>query len=570
MSQFAKKLRAILEKSGACNAEQSVALLEKARSDKKPLTEVIVSESVVTHGELLALIGRAANLPPIDLDLLTPNPEVLETVPQDVAKDYKIFPIDRIGNLITIAVANPFDVLKLDDIRIITGCQLRPVVSTDAAIDRIIDKAYRSDVDTVGDILGEFDDGDLELQDFDADDESMDLSAISDKQSPVVKMVNKLIVDACQTGVSDIHFEPFEKKMIIRYRKDGRLMEVMTLPKRMMNNVTSRIKIMAKLDIAEKQRPQDGKFQLKLGNKAIDFRVSILPVVWGEKTVFRILDSSNLAVDISALGFENQSMEDYLWACSRPYGMILVTGPTGSGKSTTLYSAVRHIADPEINLVTVEDPVEYTMEGVNQVPVNPKRGMTFAGALRSILRQDPDVVLLGEIRDQETLEIAIKAALTGHLVLSTLHTNDAPSTITRMVDMGVDPFMVSSACLLICAQRLARKICPHCKKSVEELAPATMARLGFTEEMIQGDKKELYSPGGCPRCSQGYKGRFALLETMRMSDEIKRMVVDGAHIQDVKTKALEQGMLTLRQCGLVNALRGRTTLEEIERCTMAD
>jgi type II secretory ATPase GspE/PulE/Tfp pilus assembly ATPase PilB-like protein len=272
-----------------------------------------------------------------------------------------------------------------------------------------------------------------------------------------VKLVNKMILDACNTGASDIHIEPFEKKVIVRYRKDGCLYEAMTLPKRMQNNITSRIKIMSKLDIAEKRRPQDGKFQMKIGNKAIDFRVSILPVVWGEKTVFRILDSSNLALDIKSLGFEPRSMEDYLWACRAPYGMILVTGPTGSGKSTTFYSAVRHIAAPDINLVTVEDPVEYQLEGINQVPVNAKQGMTFSGALRSILRQDPDVVLLGEIRDQETLEIAIKAALTGHLVLSTLHTNDAPSTITRMVDMGMDPFVVASSTLLICAQRLGRK-----------------------------------------------------------------------------------------------------------------
>jgi type IV pilus assembly protein PilB len=297
--------------------------------------------------------------------------------------------------------------------------------------------------------------------------------------------------------------------------------------------------------------------------------VSILPVVWGEKTVLRILDSSNLALDIQSLGFEPKSMEDYTWAIERPYGMILVTGPTGSGKSTTLYSAVRHIADPEINLVTVEDPVEYTIEGINQVPVNPKRGLTFAGALRSILRQDPDVVLLGEIRDTETLEIAVKAALTGHLVLSTLHTNDAVSTVTRMVDMGMDPFMVASSTLLICAQRLARRLCSNCKRPAD-IPKAALLTAGLAEEDFSGPDVQMFEPVGCSRCSMGYKGRFALLETLRMTDPIKRMVVERANNQDIKALALEEGMLTLRRCGLMNFLRGVTSLEEIERVTMAD
>jgi len=336
----------------------------------------------------------------------------------------------------------------------------------------------------------------------------------------------------------------------------------------MQNTITSRIKIMSKMDIAERRKPQDGKFQMKIANKAIDFRVSILPVVWGEKTVFRILDSSNLALDIESLGFEERSLEDYKWACRQPYGMILVTGPTGSGKSTTLYSAVKSIAQPDINLVTVEDPVEYQLEGINQVPVNVKAGLTFAAALRSILRQDPDVVLIGEIRDHETLEIGVKAALTGHLVLSTLHTNDAPSTITRMVDMGMDPFMVASSALLICAQRLGRKLCPNCKRRVE-IGKDALLRLGYLEVDFE-QPMELYEPVGCPRCNGGYKGRFALLETMRMTEGVKRMVVDGAHIADIKKLALEEGMLTLRRCGLLNAMRGKTSLQEIESVTMAD
>jgi type IV pilus assembly protein PilB len=372
MSQFAKKLRAILLKAGKFDEPALDELQKDARSQDRPLTEVLVRKGGISEGELLSLISRAANTPAVRLDRIKINKEVVDEVPLDVARDYKIFPIDKIGNIMTVAIANPFDVLKLDDIRIITGCELRPVVTTEEALEAAIRQGYKSDEESVGDILDTFEGTDLELKEAADDDDGMDLSAISDEASPVVKMVNKLIFDACNQGVSDIHIEPFEKKVVVRYRKDGRLIEVMTLPKRMQNNLTSRIKIMSKLDIAEKQKPQDGKFQMKMGNKAIDFRVSILPVVWGEKTVFRILDSSNLAVDIHALGFEPRSMEDYTWAIERPYGMILVTGPTGSGKSTTLYSAVQHIADPEINLITVEDPVEYCIEGINQVPVNPE------------------------------------------------------------------------------------------------------------------------------------------------------------------------------------------------------
>ena len=570
MTQFAKKLRGILEKAGKLDAATGDTLLAEAQAQKRPFTEVLVNKGVATEHELVALISKAANIPPIDLGKLNVNKEVLESVPEEVAREYCIFPVDKIGTFITIAVANPFDVLKLDDIRIITGCQLRLVVSTAEEIEKIRGKGYQKDTGSVDGILGSFDADDVELKgDGDGDEEdSTDLSAINDEDSPVVKLVNKMILDACNTGASDIHIEPFEKKVIVRYRKDGSMYEAMTLPKRMQNNITSRVKIMSKLDIAEKRKPQDGKFQMKIGNKAIDFRVSILPVVWGEKTVFRVLDSSNLALDIKSLGFEPKCMEDYLWACAQPYGMILVTGPTGSGKSTTLYSAVKHIAAPDINLVTVEDPVEYQLDGINQVPVNVKAGLTFSGALRSILRQDPDVVLLGEIRDQETLEIAVKAALTGHLVLSTLHTNDAPSTITRMVDMGMDPFMVASSTLLICAQRLGRKLCSNCRKRVE-IGKDALIRLGFVEADF-AQPMEFYEPVGCPRCNQGYKGRFALLETMRMTEGVKRMIVDRAHLSDIKKLALKEGMLTLRRCGLMNAMRGKTSLQEIEATTMLD
>ena len=567
--QLDKKLRVILEKSGKISADDGAALLQEAQQAKCSLTSVVAKKGLCSQDEIMSLLARVANVPPINLQRVKFNPEVLEVISEEVVKTRRIFPIDRIGNMLTLAVVDPFDVLQLDDIRVLTKCQLRLVITTEEAIDQVVPIAYKTAEEAVGDLLGGFDDSDLELKESQDEDEGMDLNAISDESSPVVRMVNKIIADAVAQGASDIHFEPFEKRMIVRYRRDGCLLEAMTLPKRMQNNVTSRIKIMSKLDIAEKQRPQDGKFQMKLGNKAIDFRVSILPVVWGEKTVFRILDSSNLAVDIAALGFEPRSMEDYTWAVERPYGMILVTGPTGSGKSTTLYSAVRHIADPEINLVTVEDPVEYTIEGINQVPVNPKRGLTFAGALRSILRQDPDVILLGEIRDQETLEIAVKAALTGHLVLSTLHTNDAVGTITRMIDMGMDPFNIASATTLICAQRLARKLCGSCKAETTHTKDVYL-RLGFTEEDIAKPDFVVHKAVGCGRCGTGYKGRFAVLETMRMSETIKRLVVERRSAAELKQAALAEGMLTLRRCGLLNVMRGVTTIEEVERVTMPD
>ncbi|MCR9247562.1 MAG: ATPase, T2SS/T4P/T4SS family, partial [bacterium] len=372
MSQLAKKLRALLEKAGKLEPDTADELLAEAQKQGRPFTEILTKKGVATEAELIAMIARAANVPPVDLQKLATNKDVLESIPEDVATEYGIYPIDKIGTILTVAVANPFDVLKLDDIRIITGCQLRTVVSTAEEIEKAIGRGYQKELESVDGILGSFDGEDVELKEAELDDETTDLSAISDEDAPVVKLVNKMILDGCNTGASDIHIEPFEKKVIVRYRKDGGLYEAMSLPKRMQNTITSRIKIMAKLDIAERRKPQDGKFQMKIGRKAVDFRVSILPVVWGEKTVFRILDSSNLALDIESLGFESKSMEDYKWACAQPYGMILVTGPTGSGKSTTLYSAVRSIAQPDINLVTVEDPVEYQLEGINQVPVNPK------------------------------------------------------------------------------------------------------------------------------------------------------------------------------------------------------
>jgi type IV pilus assembly protein PilB len=397
----------------------------------------------------------------------------------------------------------------------------------------------------------------------------LDIALGSGDDAPAVKLVNMLLVRALKAKASDIHIEPLDRGIAVRFRVDGRLDLVMSPPKALLPAINSRLKILAQLDIAERFAPQDGKFQIRYEGRQIDFRLSILPVVGGEKAVMRILDTGSLSMRIDSMGYEPVSLLHIKEAIKAPYGMLLITGPTGSGKSTTLYSCVKEVATPEVNVTTVEDPVEYRMDGVNQVAVNPKRGMTFAGALRSILRQDPDVVLVGEIRDGETADIAIKAALTGHLVLSTLHTNDAASTVTRLVDMGVDPFMVSSSLLCIGAQRLGRKLCEGCRQPVE-LPEEKLLKLGFLESDLEG--RELFGPNpkGCVRCNLGYKGRFAVLETMFFEEELRRMIVEGASVHDLKRKAIKQGMLSLRRVGILNALRGRTSLEEILRITLGD
>ncbi len=571
MASLDKKLGSILVKEKKVDVEDMSRLLKKSNSEKTPLSEIIVKDGVLTSNELLGLIAAHANLPPVSLQKIHIKDEVRDKIPEDVARQCKVVPIEIIGDYLTIAVANPFDILKLDDIRIITGCELRPVVALEGQIEVTLQNVFKTDSAAMDDILDGFDDTDIDTIEKKDDDDDLDLAAGSDGASPVVKIVNKMILDAVNQGVSDIHIEPFEKKLLIRYRKDGTLMEVMTPPKRMQNSIASRIKIMSKLDIAEKRKPQDGKIQMKMGNKAIDFRVSTLPTVWGEKVVLRILDSSNLTLNLETLGFEDKCMEDFKWGISKPYGMILVTGPTGSGKSTTLYSGIHHIHKPDVNIVTVEDPVEYTLDGVNQVPVNPVQGLTFASALRSILRQDPDIILLGEIRDKETIEIAVKAALTGHLVFSTLHTNDAPSTVIRMVDMGLDPFMVASSVNVICAQRLAKRLCEGCRTPMD-VPKKRLHDLGAKEEDFEDTEIKIYQANdkGCSRCSKGYKGRFALLETLKFTERVKRLIIEEATVMDLKAAAMDEGMVTLRRAGLLNAMRGNTSVEEILRVTMAD
>ncbi len=571
MSTFHRKLRQILLKGGAVEEAALDAAITQSESESRPVTELLCKQGLAKPKELLGLIAREIGLTPLDLGHVLTDPEVAEYFPEELAKKYSVCPISKIGQCITVAMHDPFDVVKVDQLRLETKSEIRPVVALEESIQEAIQRCYGPGTTEMQDLVSGMHEDDVKLKEAEPEHDAANQHDITDtaEGSPAVKLVNMVIYQAIRDKASDIHIEPFEKEIRVRFRQDGMLKEVLSPPKNMSQAILSRIKIMAGLDIAERRKPQDGKFQVKVETRQIDFRVSTLPVVHGEKAVLRILDQSNLALQLETLGFEQRCLDDYAKAIKAPYGMILITGPTGSGKSTTLYSAINAIHQPHVNIVTVEDPVEYQIHGVNQVPVNPKREMTFAAGLRAILRQDPNIILIGEIRDKETIEIATKAALTGHLVLSTLHTNDAASTITRMMDMGLDAFMVSSSVLLICAQRLARKLCENCKQPAQ-IPEERLAELGYTPAQSSGGQFFMNTPEGCGRCARGYKGRFALLETMPFTETIKRMVVLGKSIQEIKKQAIADGMITLRQAALLNAMRGKTSLEEVARVTLAD
>lgn len=581
-SVFDKRLRQILLRNKLIDEEEIDRAILTAEEEGKSLEQVLFERNMVQEPDLLWAVAKETGIPPVDLHKVLVEDDVLEILPQDLATYYQVLPLAKVDKVLTVAVSNPFDVLKLDDLRIVTGHNIRPVIATQAAISEAIRRNYNKQEQVMENLIENLSqqkaslDEDLVIEEKKEDGYDLDMEmadALTGKDSPIVKLVNMIIYQAIREKASDIHIEPFEKHLRVRFRVDGRLREVLSPPKRLLNAIVSRIKIMSEMDIAERRIPQDGKFKLLVEGRHVDFRVSTLPTIHGEKTVIRVLDTSNLAFRLEDLGFEEGPLNDLRTACHAPYGMVIITGPTGSGKSTTLYSIIREIMSDEINIVTVEDPVEYQMEGVNQVQVAPKRGLTFASALRSILRQDPDVILVGEIRDMETMDIAVKAALTGHLVLTTLHTNDSSQAILRMVDMGVDPFMVSAAVLLFSAQRLARRLCPHCKRRVDPIPPKDqLLRVGFKEEEIESPDFRMYKAVGCSRCGHsGYRGRFALLETLVVTDEIKRMIVDGVSVQEIKKYAIsKQGMVTVRRAGLMKVMRGETSLEEVLAVSLAD
>ncbi len=565
MVRVSGKIRRLLVDAGLVSDEDWAAAREKGG---QPVA-TLLANGTITETALLSTLGSAAGVAPVDMTRMRPDPLALEMIPQELCLEHGILPLARNGDILTIVVSDPFDVLLLDDLKRMTRCSVRTVLSHPAAIKSASDVLFDQGSRQVDDLLGEVSSGEMEVA-VEREQENIETQAVSSADAPAVKLMNLIILRGLKEKASDIHIEPGDGAMRVRYRVDGAMYESMRPPTSIAPALLSRLKIMASLDIAERFAPQDGKFQIRFENRKIDFRLSILPVVGGEKAVMRILDTGSMSLKLDTLGYENKALEDIKKASGAAYGMLLLTGPTGSGKSTTLYSCIREIATPDVNVVTVEDPVEYRMDGINQVPVNPKRGMTFAGALRSILRQDPDIVLVGEIRDTETADIAVKAALTGHLVLSTLHTNDAATTITRLVDMGIDPFMVASSLLCIGAQRLARKLCVHCRVKLDALPVEELRAIGFLESELEG--LQIYGPGpeGCPRCKDGYKGRFAILETLYLEGDLKRMVVERRSAMEIKKEAMRQGMLSLRRVGLLNVARGKTSLEEVLRTTLDD
>jgi len=525
------------------------------------------------EGKLLTFLSQQFGLPSVDLSQVKVDPALLKLIPAETIKKYRVLPIKRAGAVVTLAMADPSDVFALDDIAFMTNLQILPVVAPQAAIRRALDKNYEaaqsasSMTDMMSEITG--DASNVEVVEDEQAGAQVDVFELKESadEAPVVKLVNMVLVDAIRKGASDLHWEPYEKTFRVRFRIDGVLHEMLSPPKRLEPAIISRLKIMSNLDISERRLPQDGRIKLRYGRREIDFRVSILPTIFGEKAVLRILDKEALQLDMTKLGFDSWSYEKFGHAIHQPYGMVLITGPTGSGKTTTLYSAISTINSPEHNIMTAEDPVEYNLKGVNQIQVNEGVGRTFAAVLRSFLRQDPDVILVGETRDLETAQISIRAALTGHLVFTTLHTNDCPSTVARLVDMGVQPFLLSSALLLILAQRLGRRICKDCKEPIEghedDLVP-----YGHVSE--SRGKVTFFKGKGCQTCNfTGMKGRVALYEVMPVTEDLRTVILKGGQTAEIREMAQAQGMKTLRQAGLIKVLEGTTTVEEVLRVTLS-
>jgi len=540
---------------------------QKGTSEK--LGSILVRLNLLSEEQLIGFLSRQYGIPSITLSQLDIDPEVVRLVPAQLAKKYEVIPIKRNGNALTLAMSDPTNVFALDDVAFLTNLQVLPVVASQGAIRKAIDRTYDSQATAITNVLSELD-SDLSTVQLIGDEEPsvnvIELMESAD-EAPLVRLVNMVLVDAIQKLASDIHWEPYEKVFRIRFRIDGVLHEMLTPPKRLEPAILSRLKIMANLDIAERRLPQDGRIKLRYNGRDIDFRVSVLPTIFGEKAVLRILDKESLKLDLAQLGFDEWSLTQFHAAIRQPYGMILITGPTGSGKTTTLYSAIHTLNAPDVNIMTAEDPVEYNLKGVNQVQINEGIGRTFSAALRSFLRQDPDVILVGETRDLETAQIAIRAALTGHLVFSTLHTNDAPSTVARLTDMGIPAFLVSSSLLLIVAQRLARRVCSHCKEPYDADETA-LVPYGHVPSGI--GPTAFYKGRGCQQCNfTGMKGRIAIYEVLPVNEEIRDLILHGRSAAELGAAAKSLGMKTLRQAGLLKVLAGTTTVDEVLRVTLA-
>jgi type IV pilus assembly protein PilB len=558
---MSRELGEMLVKAGKISEEQLAQALELQKRSEEKLGNILIKMGFVSDEEELSeFVGRQLNIGALRLSDIELNPEVVKMIPLDIARKFSVIAIGRLGKTLIVAISDPNNIYVLDAVKFITGCSVQPVISPEKAIQKAIDSYYR-DTAGISEILKGMKEEDLEV--IEQSDEGLteqDLrSQVQDK--PLVKLVDSIIGDAIRRGCSDIHIETYEKKIRVRYRLDGDLQEMAPLPFKYRAAIVSRVKIMADLDISERRLPQDGRIKVKFGDRAVDLRVSVLPTIYGEKVVMRILDPRSVNVDLTKLGFAEHSLKEFDKAIHLPYGMILVTGPTGSGKTTTLYSALKQINTPDINIMTVEDPVEFNFEGINQVAVKSDIGMTFSSALRSFLRQDPDVIMVGEIRDSETAEIAVRAALTGHLVFSTLHTNDAPSTIDRLIDMSIPNYLVASCVRLVMAQRMVRKVCPNCKQEAQ-VAPETLQLLGLTEDEIKNIK--IYEARGCAECNNtGYSGRTGIFEVMPISPGIERTILSKASSVDIREQAITEGMLTLRTAALEKLKHGVTTVSEV-------
>ena len=567
IKSFGERIADALVEDGLLSTNQVEELLDLQKKEGTRLLKLILEKSYVGEVDMVVSMGRVLNVPPVNLARIAIPQEIAALVPREMATNHKVLPVSRLDNKVFLAMADPLNVLALDDVKRTTRLEVMPMIASEKSI---LDKLNNLDSvrSTMEDIIQDAqrqaeDDADadtLEISREVAEEMNLDQLAASTEEAPVIKLANLIIVQAIKDRASDIHIEPFEKTVRLRYRIDGSLADVTPPPKNMQVALTSRLKIMSNLDIAERRLPQDGRMRVKVGGRDIDLRVSFLPTVHGEKCVLRILDKSNLSASLDKLGLDQDTFRRFKAAVDAPHGLILVTGPTGSGKTTTLYSALNDLNSPEYNIITVEDPVEFQIPGINQVPTKKEIGLTFANALRSILRQDPDIVMIGEIRDQETAEIAVEAALTGHQVLSTMHCNDAPGAIARLDDMGIAPFLISSSVILSCAQRLVRRVCSVCKEPVT-YPPKMYEDLGIDPAFFEG--VHLYRGRGCERCKNtGYSGRAAIIEVMTVTDEIRKLVIQRASAHEIGKVAIALGMQTLRMAALNKVREGGTTLEQ--------
>ena len=568
VKSFGERIADALVEDGLLTAQQVETLLEEQKKGGTRLVKLIVEKAYVSEQDLTVSMGRVLSVPSVNIARLTVPPEIADLLPRDAAHNYKVVPVSRLENKLFLAMADPLNVLALDDVKRLTRLEIAPLIASEKAIlDKLaaIDSAKSGSMEDI--ILDaekqreSEEDASIETIKETLEEVNLDQLAASSGEAPVIKLANLIVVQAIKDHASDVHLEPFEKVMRLRYRVDGVLIDATPPPKQLQLALASRFKIMSSLDIAERRLPQDGRMRVRVSGRDYDLRVSVLPTVHGEKIVLRVLDKTNLSASVDKLGLDGETFKQFKAAIDAPHGLILVTGPTGSGKTTTLYSALNELNNPIFNIVTVEDPVEFQVPGINQVPTKKEIGLTFANALRSILRQDPDIIMIGEIRDTETAEIAIEAALTGHQVLSTMHCNDAPGAIARLDDMGIAPFLISSSVILSCAQRLIRRICPHCKEPVT-YPPKMFEDLGIDPATLNG--LQLYRGRGCERCkNSGYSGRMAIIEAMTISDQIRKLIIARANTRELGKMAISQGMRTLRMVALDRAREGVSTLEQV-------